>query len=196
VALLSDGIICIVATPLGGWLSDKFAAQSKAPVSRVALNTWVVLALGPAGNISAAWALHYKVHMAFVLVTVCVAGFGAFFYVPALFSYMSTVRQSTPAVATAGVQSIMAVCAGAVVVAGAVARNWLGYGWWLTALALLQLSVGVFAGVVIYRQQAKAVLLPVVQQRGAVVDTDIDIDAPAEAPSGELKPQTGCASAV
>lgn len=146
--------------PLGGGCLTEVQRKAKPPspaLRRTPGFNQVVMALGPAGNICAALAIHYHAHVAIVLVTVGIATFGALFYFPALFSYMSTVRQSAPATPTAGVQSIMSVSAGAVVVVGAIARSWLGYGWWLTMLALLQVSVGAFAGVVIYQQQASAV---------------------------------------
>jgi len=132
VALLADGLTIIAATPLGGIFSDRYASRSNLPVARLVPNTFIVLALGPVGTLGAAWALHFKAHLAIVLVTVSIAGFGGCFYLPAMFSYISTVKQSVPAAATAGVQTIMAMAAGSVVALGAVARSWLGYGWWLT----------------------------------------------------------------
>lgn len=157
VALFADGITMIAATPLGGVFPDRYASRSSLPVARLVPNTFVVLALGPAGAVGAAWALHFKAHVAIVLATVCTASFGGCFNLPGMFSYISTVKQSVPAAATAGVQSIMSMIAGSVVAIGAVARSRLGYGWWLTALGLLQLLVCVFAYGVIYRQQARAV---------------------------------------
>jgi hypothetical protein len=115
-----------------------------------------MLAVGPAGVLASAWTLQAGAHLAGVLTAVGAACFGCGIYMPAIFSYITTVKQSAAAAATAGVQSMMILVSGAFVLVGTVATGRLGRGWWFTLLACLQLVVTVVAYGTIAGQQRKA----------------------------------------
>lgn len=155
VALLVDAVPTIIATPLGGCLSDKFATRGAGVTSssRLVPNTLTLLALGPAGTLGAGWALQYGAHIGILLAAVGATAFGGYFWLPGLFSYITTVKQSTSASATAGAQSLMTLAAGLVVIMTAVARKSLGYGWWFTILASVQFVLTAAAYCVIVREQ-------------------------------------------
>lgn len=183
VALLVDAVTTLTATPLGGLLSDKCAAGQDTNTTgvhtRLMPNTLGLLLLGPVGALGTGWALQYQAHIAIVLGAVSVVSFGGYFYLPGMFSYITTVKQSNAASAIAGVQSIMGVASGLVVIVGGIARKQLGYGWWLSILGVSLFVVTAVAVMPIVREQRlvqkamrnmPAVALPAV---GALASGDI-----------------------
>lgn len=181
VALLVDAVPTIIATPLGGWLSDRFAVGASGigpapPVARLVPSTLGVLVLGPAGVLGTGWALHYSAHIGLVLTASAVACFGCYFYLPGLFSYVTTIKQSVAGSATAGVQSIMTFTSGLSVAFGTVARKAMGMGPWLTLLSMLQLLITAVAFVIIVREQRayKRALLQLPRPAASLEDGGVD----------------------
>lgn len=154
VCLLIDGVPTIIASPLGGFVSDRYAAACPdLMVARLVPNTLVVLVVGPAAITGAAWGLQHHVHVAALLTAVGAACFAAYFYIPAMLSYFTIVKQAAPAAASCGIVSIMTLMSGLVVMAGAVVRRAMGYGWWLTWLGIIQFVVTLVAYILILRKQ-------------------------------------------
>lgn len=169
--MLVDAVPTLISTPPGGYLSDKYAARDASDtqsVSRLVPNTVVMLLFGPAGVRGTGWALHYDAHIAVVIAVVGVAGFGGYFYLPGVFSYITTVKQSVAASAVAGLRSTMTFGCGLVVLVGAVARTYLGYGWWLMILAALEfITTAVAYGVIVQEQRATVSAMQGLPIRGA-----------------------------
>jgi len=157
VALLADGLPCIIGGPLGGSISDKLAAaQPQAPTSRLVVNSLIAMATGPTGVLAVGWALHAKAHLAIVILATSAACFGCSIYLPALFSYVTTIKQSASAAASGGIQSMMVFAAALVITVGSIAAPHLGYGWWFTILACIQGLSNIFAHVMIVVKQRTA----------------------------------------
>jgi hypothetical protein len=115
-----------------------------------------MLAVGPAGVLASAWTLQAGAHLAGVLIAVGAACFGCGIYLPGIFSYITTVKQSAAAAASAGVQSMMIFVSGILVLVGSVATGRLGPGWWFMILGCLQFLVTAVAYGAIVRQQRRA----------------------------------------
>lgn len=158
VAYLADGIPGLVGSPLGGILSDRSAAKHPSePEARLVHNTLVVLLTMPSGLLIYAWALHTKAHIVGVFAGMVLTSFGCALYLPGLFGYLTTMKQSAAAAASAAVQSMMFVMAGVIILVSAVATRAVGYGPWFSLLAGIQVIVTLFAyGVVLRKQRAAA----------------------------------------
>lgn len=157
VVLLADGIPCVIGGPLGGFISDKlYAASPSLPVSRLRVNALIALATGPTGVLALGWALHAQAHLAIAILATGCSCFGCSIYLPALFSYITTIKQSASAAASGGIQSMMVFSAALVITAGSLATGPLGYGWWLTILACIQGLSNVFACIMIMVKQRAA----------------------------------------
>lgn len=155
VALLVESIPTLIATPLGGHVSDRFATRGAgvSSTSRLVPNTLALLVLGPVGAFGAGWALQFRIHASVPLICVAAASFGGYFYVPAIFSYGTTVKQSASASVTAGIQTTVTIAAAGLVMVTAAVRGPLGYGWWFTILSGIHLLLGVVAYAAIVREQ-------------------------------------------
>jgi MFS family permease len=157
VCYLADGIAGLIGSPIGGVLSDKSAAKHpNAPEARLVLNTLIALVLMPAGLLVYGWGLHAKAHLAVVLAGMAVTGFGCAAYLPGLFGYLTTLKQSAAAAAAAAVSAMMFVAAGVVILVSAVATRAMGAGPWFSLLAGLQLLVTGYALAAIVRKQRAA----------------------------------------
>lgn len=154
VAFLADGIPGLIAAPLGGMLSDQSAAKHPhEPEARLVLNTLIAMITMPSGLLIYAWAMHTKAHMGYIFFGMALISFGCGSYLPGLFGYLTTLKQSAAAAASAAVQSLMSIIAGVIVITSAVAARALRHGPWFTILAGIQLAVTLFAYLVILRKQ-------------------------------------------
>lgn len=157
VAFLADGIPGLMGSPLGGILFDRAAAKYPTePEARLVYNTLLVLITMPSGLLLYAWALHSKAHLVAVLAGMVLTSFACALYLPGLFGYLTTLKQSAAAAASAAVQSMMFVMAGVIILVSAVATKAIGYGPWFSLLAGIQVLVSVFAYVVVLRKQRTA----------------------------------------
>lgn len=157
VVLLADGIPCIIGGLSGWFVSDKtFAACPGLPTSRLSTNLLVALFIGPHGVLAVGWALHAQAHLAVVTNATGIACIACNFYLPALFSYITAVKQSASAAASTGVLSVMVLVAALVVTAGSAAAGHVGYGWWFTILACIQGMSNLFAYVMIIAKKRAA----------------------------------------
>jgi MFS family permease len=147
----------LIGSPIGGVLSDKSAtAHPTEPEARLVHNTLIALVTMPSGLLIYAWAMHQQTHLVGILVGMGLVAFGCSAYLPGLFGYLTTMKQSAAAAASAAVQSLMFIMAGVIILVSAVATRSMGYGPWFTLLAGLQLLVTLFAFVVIKRKQRAA----------------------------------------
>jgi hypothetical protein len=157
VAYLADGIPGLIGSPIGGVLSDKSAAAHPSePEARLVHNTLIALVTMPTGLLLYAWALHARTHLVAIFAGMALVAFGCAAYLPGLFGYLTTLKQSAAAAASAAVQSMMFIMAGVVILVSAVATRSMGYGPWFTLLAGVQLLVTVYAYVVILIKQRAA----------------------------------------
>jgi MFS family permease len=160
VAYLADGIPGLIGSPVGGILSDRSAAKHPSvPEARLVHNTLIALITMPSGLLLYAWAMHAKTHMVAIFAGMALNAFGCAAYLPGLFGYLTTLKQSAAAAASAAVQSLMFILAAVVVLVSAVATRAMGYGPWFTLLAGIQLVVTLFAYVIILGKQRAAVHL-------------------------------------
>lgn len=157
IAYLADGIPGLVGSPLGGILSDRSAAQHPTePEARLAHNTLIALITMPSGLMIYAWALHMKTHLVGVFAGMVLTSFGCALYLPGLFGFLTTMKQSAAGAAAAAVQSMMFIMAGVIILVSAVATRTMGYGPWFSLLAGIQVVVTAFAYVGILRKQRVA----------------------------------------
>lgn len=157
VVMLADGLACVIGGPLGGFISDKLAAaRPQLSVSRLTANTLVALATGPAGVLAFGWALQAQAHLAIIIIATDAACFACSFYFPAFFSYITTIKHSASAAASARVQSMMVFSAALFITAGSLAAPHLGYGWWFTILACVQCVSNVITYLMIVSKQRAA----------------------------------------
>jgi hypothetical protein len=190
VAMLVEGLPTLIASPLGGYLCDKSAAAHPGLlVARMAPNTLVLLLLMPASAVGLAWSLQYHAHLAIPLVAAVVLNFAGCFHAPAMLSYITTVKQSTPSAATCGLLCIINLVTGFVLAAGAIIRKAMGVGWWLTCLASVQLVVTAVVDIMIVRQMRayRAAALNMPPAAGTCTNNvNIDVMLPMEAAPGQL----------
>jgi len=157
VAYLADGIPGLIGSPFGGMLSDRSAAKHPTePEARLAHNTLIAMVTMPAGLLIYAWALHAKTHLVAIFAALALSSFGCAAYLPGLFGYITTLKQSAAAAASAAVQSMMFVMSGVIILISSVAVRSIGYGAWFTILAALQIVSTAFAYSVILRKQRAA----------------------------------------
>lgn len=119
-------------------------------------NTLIVLMTMPCGLLLYAWAMHTKTHLVAIFAGMAINSFGCAAYLPGLFGFLTTLKQSAAAAASAAVQSLMFIMSGVVILVSAVASRSMGYGPWFTLLAGIQLVVSAFGYVVILRKQCLA----------------------------------------
>jgi hypothetical protein len=109
------GVASMVVSPLGGLLSDKAAAQHPGkPLVRLVFNNSIAGFLMPASLLLYGWVMHFKLHLAVVLVAQFAIGVALSSYLPAIFGYLTALKQSAAAAAAAGVHSGMFVMSGVV----------------------------------------------------------------------------------
>lgn len=106
---------------------------------------------GPTGVLAVGWALHAEAHLA-----IGAESFSCSVYLPALFSYGTTIKESASAAASGGIQSMMVFASALIVMVGSIAAPKLGYGWWFTVLACIQGLANIFAHVMIVSKQRAA----------------------------------------
>lgn len=157
VVYLADGIPGLIGSPIGGMLSDRSAAKHPTePEARLVHNTLIALITVPSGLLIFAWALHAKVHLVGILAAMALNAFGCGAYLPGLFGYLTTLKQSAAAAASAAIQSLMFVMSGVMILVSAVATRTLGFGLWFSLLAGIQLVVTLLAYISILRKQHSA----------------------------------------
>jgi hypothetical protein len=158
VAYLADGIPSLIFAPVGGILSDWSAAKHpNVPEFRLVYNTLTCLITMPVGLLIYAWTMHTQAHLVGIFAGMVVVSFGCAIYLPGLFAYITTVKQSAAAAAAAAVTSLMFIASGVIVLVSAIATRAIGYGPWFSILAGIQLAVCAFAYIVIMRKQRASV---------------------------------------
>jgi hypothetical protein len=97
--------------------------------------------------------MHTRTHLVGIFAGMVLTSFGCAMYLPGVFAYITTVKQSAASAASAAVTSLMFIMSGVIVLVSAIATRAMGYGPWFTILAALQLAVTGFAYIVILRKQ-------------------------------------------
>jgi MFS family permease len=159
VCYLADGLAGLIGSPIGGVLSDRSAAAHPTePEARLVHNTLIALVTMPAGLLAYGWALHARQSglLWLALVGTAFTAFGCSAYLPGLFGYLTTLKQSAAAAASAAVQAMMFVAAGAIILISSVAVRALGFGPWFSLMAGLQVIATGHAYAVILRKQRAA----------------------------------------
>lgn len=152
VAYLPIGIAGIIGCPLGGKLSDYSAAQDPSkPVRRLWCSTCAALCVMPAALMLYGWSLHFKVHVAVPLAASFFMQMSNTAYLPAVFGYLTQVKQQAAGAASAGIYSLMFVVSGVLVLVAAAAVSKIGLGPLMTALAGLNILCGTVAAMQIRR---------------------------------------------
>ncbi|WIA33828.1 hypothetical protein OEZ86_006937 [Tetradesmus obliquus] len=178
---MAMGVAGIIASPLGGKLSDAAAAtHPAAPLARLMYNTAISGLLLPCSLLLFGWALHFKLHLAVILVAQFCIGAAACAYTPSLFGYLTAMKQQGAAAAAAGLHSTMFLASAVLVLVASAAASAMGVGAFFSLLAGLNLLSAAVAGQQIYRQvasnrEADSSMLPKLQQSSAVADDVADL---------------------
>eukprot|EP00878_Enallax_costatus_P011335 GHUV01011836.1.p1 GENE.GHUV01011836.1~~GHUV01011836.1.p1 ORF type:complete len:533 (+),score=142.22 GHUV01011836.1:700-2298(+) len=152
VSYLAMGVAGFVGSPLGGRASDVTAAKwNLVPQARLIANVAAALVIMPAGLLLYGWTLHYNTHIVGPLVGHFVIGVASAAYLPGLFGYISTIKQQNASAAAAAVQASMFVIAAVLIYASVAGVQSLGFGWFFTLLAFIQLLIAVIAALCLWR---------------------------------------------
>mgnify|MGYP001807602106 CR=1 FL=1 len=153
VAYLAYGVSGLIASPLGGMLSDKAAAQHPTePEARISTNMLIALLVMPPSLVLFGWSAHMHLHMVAPLVGFFGIGFACAALLPGVFSFCTTLKQAEAAGAAAMIQTMMFVSAGVLILVSAVVVKAIGLGPWFSILAGVQLAAALFAYVQIKRK--------------------------------------------
>jgi hypothetical protein len=105
---MAMGVAGLIASPLGGKLSDIAAAANPAvPLARLTYNTAVSGLLLHCSLLLFGWAMQFKLHLAVILVAQFFIGAATCAYTPSLFGYLPAMKQQGAAAAAAGLHSTM-----------------------------------------------------------------------------------------
>lgn len=161
VCYVPGGVAGVLASPIGGRLSDKSAAAHPSqPMVRLYYNTIIVGTLLPAALLLFAWSVHYKLHLAVILVAQFFIGLAAAGYVPSVFGYLTAIKQQGAGAAASGIHSTMFIMAGVLILVASAAVQGIGFGYFFTLVAGLNLLAAGAAVVQIWRrrEQSKALI--------------------------------------
>jgi hypothetical protein len=137
--------------PIGGKLSDiGYAKNPEQPQLKLLYNNAVNLVLLPASVLLYGWSFHFKLHIAIPLIALFLVGVATSIYVPAVFSYLTTIKQANAAAACAGVHSLMFLACGIFLLVAGVAVERMGAGPFFTLLAGLCVVSSCVAGMQIH----------------------------------------------
>jgi multidrug resistance protein len=156
VSYLAMGVAGFVGSPLGGKASDITAAKwSQVPQARLLANIAAALVLMPAGLLLYGWTLHHNTHIVGPLVGHFVIGVASSAYLPGMFGYISTIKQQNASAAAAAVQASMFIIAAVLIYASVAGVQSLGFGWYFTLLAFIQLVLAIIAALCLWRSFRK-----------------------------------------
>lgn len=161
VCYVPGGVAGVLASPIGGRLSDKSAAAHPSePMVRLYYNTILVGTVLPAALLLYAWSVHFKLSLAVVLVSQFFIGLSAAGYIPSVFGYLTAIKQQGAGAAASGIHSTMFLTAGVLILVASAAVQGMGFGYFFTMVAGLNLLAAVAAMVQIWRrrEQSKAVM--------------------------------------
>ncbi|WIA13681.1 hypothetical protein OEZ85_007241 [Tetradesmus obliquus] len=148
------GLASMIVSPLGGLLSDKAAAAHPGkPLVRLVYNNVISGVLMPASLLLYGWVMQAKLHLAVVLVSQFAIGVALASYLPAIFGYLTALKQSAAAAAAAGVHSGMFIMSGVLILVASAAASAIGMGPFFTLLAGLNLLTTGAAALQIFRHR-------------------------------------------
>ncbi|KAF6252512.1 major facilitator superfamily domain-containing protein [Scenedesmus sp. NREL 46B-D3] len=151
------GVASMVVSPLGGLLSDRAAAtHPQKPLVRLVFNNSIAGFLMPASLLLYGWVVHFRLHLAVVLVSQFAIGVALSAYLPAIFGYLTALKQSAAAAAAAGVHSGMFIMSGVLILVASAAVAGMGMGPFFTLLAGLNLLTTGTAAVQIFRHREQS----------------------------------------
>jgi hypothetical protein len=137
VTYLPVGCGGFLTSPLGGRLADAAAAQfsGQSPEGRLVPATLVCVCLMPASLLVYGWTFQYSTHLAGPLIGHFFVGVALSFYLPAIFSYLSVIKQQQAAAANAAVQFLMNTMSGVFVLMAIPVMRAIGPGAFFSILA-------------------------------------------------------------
>lgn len=157
VAYLAYGVSGLIASPLGGMLSDRAAAAHPTePEARLTHNMLITLIVMPASLVLFGWSAHLHTHIVAPLFGMFGIGFACAALLPGVFSFCTTLKQSEAAGAAAMIQTMMFVASGVLILVSAVVVRAIGLGPWFSILAGVQLLCTLFAYLQIIRKRRRA----------------------------------------
>ncbi|WIA31137.1 hypothetical protein OEZ86_001155 [Tetradesmus obliquus] len=157
IACLAQNAAGFFFCPIGGKLSDiGYAKNPQQPQLKLLYNNAANLVLLPASVLLYGWSFHFKLHIAIPLIALFLVGVATSIYVPAVFSYLTTIKQQNAAAACAGVQSLMFLACGLFLLVAGVAVEKMGAGPFFTLLAGLCVVSSTVAGVQIHANRKAA----------------------------------------
>lgn len=159
-AYLPSGVGGIMASPLGGKLSDMGAAQRPGqPHARLAYGNAGVLLLMPASLAAFGWAAHFKQHLALLLAANAMLSVANECYMPGVFAYLTIIHQQAASAAASGLHALLFGVTGVLIVVSSAAVQAVGFGPFFTGAAALVAALTAVAGLQVLRSW----------QRGGVV---------------------------
>jgi MFS family permease len=136
VVFLGNALTGVLASPLGGWLSDTSAAAEPAvPQARLRRSVIAAAAVQVPALLLLGWSLQHRWNLALVVLSLAALACGSSFYLPSMSAYVSTLKQECASTATASMQFTMMVGAGALIIATSSLAQIMGCGWSFTTLA-------------------------------------------------------------
>lgn len=169
VAYLPVGCGGFLTSPIGGRLADAAAARfsGRSPEGRLVPATLVCVWLMPASLLVYGWTFQYSTNLAGPLIGHFFVGVALSFWLPAMASYLSVIKQQQAAAAFAAVQFLMNTMSGVFVLMAIPVMRAIGPGPFFSILAGLVGLALVVAGAFIassLRCKPGAVLPPGVEQ--------------------------------
>ena len=159
VAYLPMGVAGLVGSPIGGMLSDHTAAaHPDEPEARLIHNTALTLLFMGPGLLLFGWSLQYTTALAAPLIGHFMIGIASAFYLPGIFGYISTLKQSAAGAACGMVQAMMFMSAGVLIIVSSIVVNAIGMGPFFSILAGCHATVTAVAYVLIWRKRRSSMV--------------------------------------
>jgi multidrug resistance protein len=152
VLFVPTGVVMLVGSLLGGWLSDKASLYftSSCPEGRL-VPGMIFSVLTPIGLMIYGWAFHYRVHLAGGIIGQMVLSFGQSVYQPTVFAYLTAKYQNDAAAASAA-NSVLNFCgAGVGVTIAGPLQNVMGIGGFYSLLSGINIVTILAASLILFR---------------------------------------------
>lgn len=147
-AFLPCGIASIIASPIGGKLSDlSAAARPGAPMARMAFSCGVAGLLMPPSLLLFGWSLQRRLPLPAALVALALIGASCDLYFPGMMAYLTTLFQQSAAAASAGLNGTLFVFSGVLILVSSAAVRAVGIGPFFSGVAGAQALLAAAAAV-------------------------------------------------
>jgi MFS family permease len=173
VLFVPTGVMTLIGSLLGGWLSDKAGEKytdGRCPERRL-IPAMAFAYLTPVGLMIYGWAFHYKVYVAVPIIGQVVLGFGQAAQMPGVFAYL-TAKKQKDAAAVSAANTLVYFCGAGIGVSVAVPlQTAMGTGPFFSLVAGINVVAIVVASILVYKQIRKSRLVDI--QQGGLAPVSI-----------------------